>query len=257
VWIGGAVFMGIGALIGLLLMGSTLLTMITNAGVGRQPTTGQVHTVGAGVVVLGITAVIFGLCSLAELILRVIGYGMCMAAPSTRGSSHKPLAVTAFSLAAAEAAFRLFGCAWGAVGGASVGAGGLGLVPVGGNIMSGLAGLLGLAAFIVFLFFGRSVAGRVKDRGLGSSLLTVLIVFAVYHVLEWVASFALAFGLFASIFSAASSRTASGVAATIGTFGVIVMILGGIMFITYLGMEVWYIFVLQRLRDGVQRRLAK
>jgi hypothetical protein len=255
VWIGGAAFMGIGALIGLLLLGSTILSLFSTVGAGRQPNSSQASAVGAGVIILGITGVIYGLCTLAELILRVIGYGMCMAVPSLRGTGLRPLAITSFSLAAAEAAFAAFGFIWGLVGG--IGVLGSPLMLSGGNVLGVIGGVLGLAGFIVFLFFGRSVAAQVKDRGLASNLLSLVIVFAVYYVVRWAAVCGLFFGFFGTMFNAATSRTASGAAATIGTFGVIAMVLGGLMFVAYLGMEVWYIFVLARLRDGVQRRLAK
>ncbi len=254
VWIGGAVFLGIGLLIGGLLLGSTILSAI---GMGGPPSRMFGERLAAGAIILFITVVIFGLCSLAELILRLIGYGMCMGLPAIRGTSLKPLAITAFSLAAAEAAFRLSGCGWGFFSGASAGMGGVAIMPGGGNFMGLIGSLLGLAAFIVFLFFGRSAALQAKDRGLAGTFIAVLIAFCIYYVVMVVGSFGLGVALGVSAVSAATARTPSGAAATIGTFGVIAMILGGLLFVAYLGMEIWYIFVLQRLRDDVQRRLSK
>jgi hypothetical protein len=258
IWVGGSIFFALGALIAGLIMGSTLLSVISRAGLGREPTRGQATALGAGGIILVITGGVFALCTLAEIILRVIGYGMCMAVPGLRGTSLKPLAITAFSLAAAEAAFRLFGCVWGFAGGVtSSGMGGMGLMPMGGNVIGILTELLGLAGLIVFLCFGRSAALKAKDRGLAGSLLTVLIVFAAFFVLKWLVTFGMALVFGISIFSAAASQSLSGVTRSLGTIFAVLMTVSGLMYVAYLGIQIWFIFILQRWRDTVQRRLAR
>jgi hypothetical protein len=178
-----------------------------------------------------------------------------MAVPAIRGTGLKPLAITSFSLAGAEALFSLIGFAWTLIAGLSL-MGGPVFLPTG-NLLGAVGSLLGLAAFIVFLFFGRSVAGQVRDKGLRGTLITVLIVFCVYYLLCIIAICGLYLGAVGTIFSAATSSNVQGATSKLGTFGVIAIVLGGLMFIVYLGMEVWYIFVLQRLRDDVQRHLSK
>jgi hypothetical protein len=260
IWIGGAVFMALGSCLGGLIMGSAVFAAIGSGGRASSATADSTFaSVGAGLIIFGLAAIVFGLCALAELVLRVTGYGMCMTVPSTRGASLKPLAVTAFSLGAAQAVFLLFGCTWGFAAGASGGMGGgtAALMPVGGNVIDWIAKVLFLASFIVFLLFARGVASQVRDRGLPGTLLTLLIVFAVFHVLQWLAALAVVLGAFATAFGAIGSSSAASAANKVTTFGVLVLVLGGLMFLAYLGLEIWYIFVLGRLREGIQRHIKK
>jgi hypothetical protein len=261
IWIGGAVFMALGVLLGMLFVGSAAFSMFGGGGSGRvsQATANTAAaSAGIGLIIIGIAAIVFGLCALAELVLRVTGYGMCMAVPSVRGTSLKPLAITAFSLGAAQAVFMLFGCTWGFVGGATAGMGGTAaLMPLGGNVIDWIGKVIFLASLIVFLLFARGVAAQVRDKGLPGTLLTVLIVFVVFHVLQWLAALGLVLGILGTGFSALGSSSASSAANKIGAFAIVAMVLGGLMFLAYLGVEVWFIFVLQRLRDGVQRYIRK
>jgi hypothetical protein len=258
VWIGGSVFMAFGAILGGLLLGSAFFTVAGGMG-GEGPSQGAVRTAAGsaalGGIILIVAVIVFALCSLAEIVLRVTGFGMCMAVPSLRGTSLKPLAITAFAIAATEAVFRLFGCAWGFSIGAT--ASSSAFMPVGVDIIGWIGRVLCLAGFIVFLLFARSVAFQVRDRGLPGALLTVLIVFAAFYVLVWLAFVVLMFGFLGTAFSAATSSSPTSAANKIGTFGVVAMVLGGILYLAYVGLEVWYIFNLLRLREGIQRLMKK
>ncbi len=269
IWVGGAVFMALGLLLGMLFVGSAIFSAF-GGGSGRVSQATQNTAEAAAGIGIIITVLIFSLCALAELVLRVTGYGMCMAAPSVRGTSLKPLAIAAFSIAGVEALLRLVGCSWGFFAAPAVGVGpgagystayslgqGMGSMVASWDVIGWFVRVIGLAGLIVFLLFARGVAAEVHDKGLPGSLLTLLIVFVVFHVLQWLAALALVLGIIGTGFSALGSSSAAGAANKIGAFAIVAMVLGGLMFIAYLCVEVWYIFVLQRLRDGVQRHIRK
>jgi hypothetical protein len=261
IWMGGAVFMALGTLLRVLLQGSALFALA--GGTSGNPTSraaanSAADSFAVGGVIFSIASVVFVLCALAEIVLRVTGFGLGLAVPSLRGSSLKPLAITAFSIAGAEAVLRLFGFTWSVLSGPTVawGAGEgstVAFMHAVRSVTSWIINAVCLVGFIVFLLFARSIASRVRDRGLPRTLLVMLIVFAVFCVLKWLVTTVVYFGILGAASSGGTKPTAASVATKIG----IAMVLWGLLFLAYLGLEIWYIFVLGRLRDGIQRHIKK
>jgi hypothetical protein len=211
---------------------------------------------GGGIIIL-IGAIIYGLCNLTEIILRVTGYGLLMAGPVLRGTSLKALAITTFSLAGAEVAFGLFSFIWGMMSPSLPGSPmGMSMV-MGGNALSYVASLCGLAGFIVFLFYCRSVAFQLREKDIARSFLTVLIVFISYGVLATLIGCGLGIMLGVGAASAATSRSGASAGATMGALGIVAIIVFALLLFTFIGLEVWYVFVRRRLRDALDKQMRK
>jgi hypothetical protein len=253
VWVGGSFIFALCAALAAILLGSAITSLMSGSPGSAD---GSLGTAVGGGLVLVAGAGILALCSFVEVVMRLVGYGMCMGVPAKRNTGLKPLAITAFSLAAAHAAFNLLTnlASWGSSGsGAMMMAGHQGVGAIGLGI-----GLIGFASFVVWCFFLRSICGVMKERGLAGTCLTVFIVFICYYVLATIIAVVLIFAVVGSAFAAASSRTASGATTTLGAMGIIAIIVIGLLFLGHLGIHVWYIMVLQKVRDALdsyRRRL--
>jgi hypothetical protein len=210
-------------------------------------------TVLAGVGIMG-----FG--NLIELILRAVGYGLCMATPSKRGTGLKPLAITAFVLVALDILFTVgrtffngFSSLAGSLGSLAGGQRGAGQV---GGLIGLVLLLAGVASFVVFLFFLRSVCRHVRERRLGGQMITVLIVFLCYYLLSGVIIVVLVIATFGTAFFAASSGPQQGrlgnVADTLGTMGVVAVLVFSMIVLGNLGMHIWYISLMQKVRASIE-----
>jgi hypothetical protein len=238
---------GMGLLLGVVLLGGAAFTA-GNSG-------GDIAQGGAGLVLMVVGLAAYALCNFAEVVLRLVGYGLCMAVPPKRDTGLKPLAITAFALAAAHALFSLVG---GFVSGFANGlsssfgqrSGGM---P--GGMLSGANSLLvwalAIASFVVFIIFLRSVTLAVRARHLSNGPITVLIVFACFYVLGGFIGGILVFAAFGSAFLALSSKTADGAATTMGAMAVIAIIVLALLGLVYMGLQVWFVMVLQKIRDAV------
>jgi predicted Zn finger-like uncharacterized protein len=249
VWLAGIVLGGLGVLLGFVLVGSALF-----AGGGQT----GLSSLGTGGIILLLSVGFYYLCLFAELVLRLTGYGLCMAVPPRRDSGLKPLAITAFASAAAYVVFSILNLAVSGFTGFATSVS----TRSGGNAAgSGLA-LMGwmcaVASFIVYLFFLRSLCNNVRARDQASKPITVLIAFVCYWV---VASFIGGIMLCAgglTFFKAMQSQSASSAANSMGVWLIIFLVVLCLLVLVYLGMQVWYVMVLQKIRDAVasyRRRL--
>jgi hypothetical protein len=200
---------------------------------------------------LVISVVLFYLCTFGELVLRLIGYGLCMAVPPRRESGLRPLAITAFALAAAYALFTALNFA---VSGFAVfttslaGRSGSNAAGTGLNL---LAGLCAIASFIVYLFFLRSVCNNVRARDQASKPIAVLIAFVCYWVVVVMVIVLLSCAGGFAIASAVQSQSGSSAATSMGAWMIISIVVAALAVLVYLGMNVWYVMVLQKIRDAV------
>ncbi|HEY7425504.1 MAG TPA: hypothetical protein VH682_14835 [Gemmataceae bacterium] len=249
VWLAGVVLGGLGVLLGFVLVGSALF-----AG-GRQA---GLTSLGFGGVILLLAVVFYYLCLFAELVLRLVGYGLCMAVPPRRESGLKPLAITTFSLAGVYVVFSLLNIV---VSGFTGFASSLAARSGGNAAGTGLAlvgGLCAIASFIVFLFFLRSVCNNARARDQASKPIAVLIAFVCFWaVVILIGTIMLCAGGFA-LAKAVQSQSGSNVAGSMGVWLVIFIVVACLLGLVYLGLQVWYVMVLQKIRDAVasyRRRL--
>ncbi len=255
VWLGGTILASLGFLIALIFFGTAVFSMTkssSNSAVASSAFAFILMILSVGAYYLGV---------LVELILRLVGYGMCMGAPSLRDSGMKPLAITAFSLSAVQV---LFSCANVFVGGVAGFAGSFynrsrGLpasYDAASTGISGISGLCAIGSFVVFLFFLRSVCNNARARELANKPIAMLIAsvcFWVISVLLLVAVFCAGLGMVGSAFQ---SQSAQNLVAQMGAWAIILGLLFVVVCLVYLGLQVWYISILQKIRDAVasQRR---
>jgi hypothetical protein len=201
------------------------------------------------ILMMCLTYGIFGLCMLAALILKLVGYGICMGAPSTRNSAVKVLGITAFSLSAGGVALWLISFLIAIASGSN-------------TVMGGISSVMGFAGFIVFIFFMRSAALVARDKALASRLVAHLIAWAVYLFGVVVTIILVVVAGFAAVASIASSfsgggGSAQGAATSLGGFLIFALILAGLMFLAYIGMLSWYAMLCKQTRDTVARYVRK
>jgi hypothetical protein len=253
VWLVGILILVFGVVIGVI-VGVT--SQFGSAGNERS----GVALAGAVIILVGVCAVLYGLCALAETILRLTGYGMCMAVPSVRGTGLKPLAIVAFCLGCAAAVFSFTGLLMGFAERAAPGAGAFGGNPTPlpaqvmvSNVPGFIATLLQLGAFFVFLVFCRQVALQARERALAGSVLAVMIAFAAWYgilVLGCGVAVAAGVSILGGLRSGVSQQSAATSAGALALgLGVVALLMG----IAYVALTIWYAAVLARVRDAAGR----
>jgi hypothetical protein len=225
---------------------------------------GGAVTLGAGIIILGILAI---LGTLAALGLKITGHVFCLASPTAYSS--KGLAVATLVLVLTNLGCMVLN--W-IIAFASLGAGGLNAVanPVGvggataaagvlAQIVSWVGALAGLAAFYVFLFYMRSLAQVTGYDGLARNIIIYVITTVAGSVglcLVSCAGIAIAAGMAGA--AAAQQQQGGGVGnpgAAIAGMGVLGIVCGGVWLLYILGMFIWYIVILVQTRGAVATRL--
>ncbi len=243
--LGGGIFM---------LTGVALLDSLFSGGISGGQALGGAVAMGIGLMVF---LSVMGLFRLAETGLRLTGMGICLAVPNRKDSfANKGLIIAAFACAATYALLQAAQLAWSAHAMGSFGA--LLVLVSGGYGWLGYAGhVLGIAWLIVFLIFVRSVCVTLKDKEAAKTVMAVLIAWAVWYGLTAIVGMVAVCGGVAAGASAMTSRTAGGAATSIGTYAVIIGILVTITYLGMLGLHVWYVLVLVRVRNLVEQHLGR
>jgi hypothetical protein len=250
------------------IMGSAFAGMgaAAAAGPGAAPgqAVGQVAALGAGIVILGILAIVGSLASLA---LRVTGHVFCLPSPNAFGSRSLAIATLALVLTS-------LGCTllqW-IITFATLGSRGLGAIAnpmmMGAatnalsTVVSWIGGLAGLAAFFVFLFYLRSLALATRHDGLARNIIRYVISVVAGSVGLCVAS-CLGTVVMAAAVGAAAAQQRPGAAgmgnpgAALAGMGAMGLVCGGVWVLFALGMFVWYIVLIVQTRGAVATRLRR
>lgn len=252
VWIGGTVLGGLGGMLGIVLVWGALTTGGGQAGLA---------SLGAGGVVLLASIGVYYAGAFVELVLRLTGYGLCMAVPPKRDSALRPLAITAFALAVVYVLFSLLQIVVSGFSGFASGLSGGQRMNVAGNALNGVGLLCAIASFIVYMFFLRSVCNNVRARQLAGKPIAVFVAFICYWVAAIFIIIVLACAGGATLAKAMQSQSQPGggnPATSIGVWFIVFLIVLGMLVLVYLGLQVWYVMVLQKIRDAVasyRRRL--
>ncbi len=199
------------------------------------PTMGGFFGMTGGVLAF---AGVLGLLLIASSVLHYVGQGMCMAVPDLRGRGLRGLAIAAFACGVAAFLANMGGRFL--PGRVSMGTGGLGFV-------------LGIAAFVCWILFLRQVALEMRAPDVAGRLLTFLIVTFVVWALAIVGIFVMACGGAVAIAGSGRGGGAGGVAA----FGILMFGFLGLLGLVLLGMQVWYILLMQQLRGLIDRHLSR
>lgn len=251
VWIGSSVLAALGGLLGIVLLGGTLASNLNNPNFASLGFAGVLVILSVGVYYLG---------TFAEFVLRLIGYGLCMAVPAQRRGGLKPLALTAFILSAVTIAFSLLNIAISGFSGFNSfnSLNKNGHMDVAGSGIGLLGGLCALASFVVYLFFLRSVCTAVRARELSSKPISVLIAFVCFWVISIVLMIIIGCAGAATLGSALQSQSSNKAVTSLGIWMVLLIAFGCIAVLAFMGLYVWYILILQKIRDAVasyRRRL--
>jgi len=190
---------------------------------------------------------------LAVLVLQLIGMGFCMAVPPQRNSVIKTLAIVAFSGVAAGVVLPIVSVVPRMMGGR--------FFEVVGSMINFLGTVGSIAGYVVFLFFLRSVALVLRDRLAAQAVVKLMIglaIFAGSSVVLTGVMIGVGVALGASAFSSAmSGGSSSGLFSALAGFGIAWVIYLGFLVVTALVMFVWYIRVVQMIRDVVDRYLRR
>jgi predicted Zn finger-like uncharacterized protein len=182
-----------------------------------------------------------GIIGLTSLVLNVIGNAFCAYVPPFNGA--RTLAITSLVLVCANI---LLACIAGIVQGVA-GAGGAKPAGAGGNPISFIGNLVGLAQIVVFVFFMRQLSLTLGERGLARSIVFLLVysvvaVLVSISLLVWLALTTLGFLI--------GGENAGARAAGVG--GSALAVLGIVGFLMF-GVFIWYIISLFQLRGAITR----
>jgi hypothetical protein len=213
---------------------------------------GGIAGIGLGILLFGLVVVTM---DLAEVVLRLIGYGMCMQVPSNRDSGAKPFAIAAFSCAAG-AVFLNFVAA--GFSGVDLRGGFPALMFAGySNAFGWLASLVALAGFVCWLIFLRCVAVQLRNSEVASRVIIYLICLLISWFVARAMMVLIFVVMFASSLSAIFSGSVQGAARSVGAGFIVSLFLGAVIFLGYLALEVWHILLVQQVRGLVDRHLAR
>ena len=242
VWLGSSILAVLGGLLGVLLVGGTLMSS-TN-----RP---NFTSLGFAGILIILSVCLYYLGVFAELVLRLIGYGLCMAAPARREGGMKPLAITAFILAVVYVLFSLLNVAVSGFSGFAAPFNNRSGVDAAGAGVGLLGGLCALASFVVYLFFLRSACTTIRARELTSKPIAVLIAFVCFWVLAILLLVVMICAGVGAVGSAFQAQSAGSAANSMGTWFILSIVVGCMVGLVYAGLQVWYILVLQKIRDAV------
>jgi hypothetical protein len=250
--------------------GGVLIGVTGAASMSSARTSGQAvgdpSAAATGFGVIALMALVF-VIGLASNVLRLAGHGFCMAVPPKRGSAIKGLAVATFALAVGQIVCSYLGNVVSWVSGAGFAGTGIRVNPALGLGGSGAAiglALLGMAAgiasYIVFLFFLRSVAFAVRQPDLARTIRTFLIAVA-----SALGATIVAYGLMIALVGAAVVSSFGGggrapnqaAAGALGGVMILFMVFGCVFVVAGLGLFVWYIVILHQVRGAIDRYLRR
>jgi hypothetical protein len=216
-----------------------------------SPSPGGISAMLGGGLMICFVGGLVGLAGIAEVVMRLTGYGFCMGVVPPRGkdTSLKTLAITAFSLAAGAVALYAINLL-------------LNMVGVRNSILSLLAFPLHIASFVVFMIFVRGVCLRTGQKEMAGKVVTNLIAWGVYYVGIVLSSCLIGIALGAAMFGALSGGGGGGptpgsVASSFGTFAIVACALLGLILVVGACLFVWYLMILGQVRNGLDRHLRR
>jgi hypothetical protein len=234
---------------GLMVGFGTFATLVnqTRAGGGAGP---AVVAGGGGMIALIVLGLILWLVCEG---LWITGIAFCLGTPPRRGA--RPLAMTVLIMRSIAAALSIPGLVIllanrGEIDPAS----GSTAAQNGFNMISGI---LGIASFIVFLCFLRAVAFLMKSPRLGETCLYLLITSILASVIGCGAVFIGTIVLGVSVGLSAAAKGGAGPGPGLGGGLAFLFGCGAILFLIWLGLAIWYVVTIVRIRGRVGDYLAR
>ncbi len=205
--------------------------------------------------VVGVAAppmmILFCVCGVAEVVLRLIGTGMCMAVPLRRGAALKGLAISSFAVGSIGAVMALVGLIYSLLDRTPwswVQPDPFHLSPA--NVFRLLGIVLGQVGVILFLLFARSAAQRLRASRPAGAFLILLVLFCIIYVTGFVLG---------RLYGTPGGRALAGLGLSTG-LGMSRELSGGTVFFaifllliaaaSYVGLVIWYAASLADLRNA-------
>jgi hypothetical protein len=189
--------------------------------------------------------------------LRVTGHAFGLAVPQKPNNPVRGLAIAAFILTAAFAALSVLQVLIGLIAGADSTMGGFSpSALVGSGITGILAGLVQLAALIVFLFYLRALCRAVRKEGLAKTVTSYIITVGVFALVCGVVV-GIMFLMMGVAFDMGTSGNARGAASAAQGAGFMVIGFTCLGFVVFLGLFVWYVVILHQVRGAVDTYIRR
>jgi hypothetical protein len=237
-WVLMAMF-GIGFIIFAITMffGGALLAGLAGAAFGGPGDGGAGMGAAAGLGVLMIVfAVLLGAMYLANVVLNMVGMGLCMQAPP----SIRPMAIAAFACAAIALVISL-----------------LNQFVIHHQAAGSVSGLLNLASFICWVLFLRSAASELGDADLAGKFIMYMVTWFLFVVVAVIAIIVVVCAGAGAMAGAAGGQDPGNAAVAGGVMFVVLGLVYIAILLTFLGLTVWYCLLLQRLRGAIAGHLER
>jgi hypothetical protein len=199
---------------------------------------GSLMGAGIGFIVLYI---LMGLGGLATTVLQTTGNGFCMAIPTKEGTGRKPLAIATFCCICGVILLELVTC------------GAMFAFRGRGQLVGFLPMLVSIGYFVCYMLFLRAVAVAMREPDLAKQCLIYMITVLCLAVLMPVLGCLIAMLSGLAMFGvAANTQSPEGVAGGMGAFFIIGMICNLILVCIWIGIVIWYIVLIHRVRNAVR-----
>jgi hypothetical protein len=249
----------------LLIVGTAIFTAASSASSG-DPRSMQSAGAGAagaavgGVLGLIVLAVVLGLIAVVEIALRLVGLGLGMMVPAKKGAATKGLAIAAFAVSAFVVLLVIIRMVFGSIfhGFSTMGRADLfmNMLGAGGGFLGLTSPLFQLAGYVLTLLTLRSCAVRVREESAAKQIVSLMIAWGVWGFACVAAVVLFIIGFWATLFSAASSSSATGVGTSFGVFGFLCIAAFGLISLLWAALYVWYLLIIQKVRRAMVRYTA-
>jgi hypothetical protein len=256
----------IGVSLLLLIVGTAIFSAASSASSGDPNAVRSAGVGAAGAAVGGalgmlVLMIVLGLIALVEIALRLVGLGLGMMVPAKRGTGTKGLAIAAFAVSAFVVLLVLLRMVFGSIfsGFSNMGRADMlfAMMGAGGGFLGLTSPLFQLAGYILTLLTLRSTAVRVREEAAAKQLISLMIAWGVWGFACVAAVVLFVVGFWATLFSAASSGSATGVGTSFGVFGFICIAAMGLISLLWAGLYVWYLMLVQKVRRAMVRYTAQ
>ncbi len=241
--LGGGLLFALGAV--------TFANMMGGGPGGAPPNPGGAVGIMGGVCIL---IAILGLMGLAQVILQVTGYGICMQVPG-RQSAARGLCIGAFTCMIVGLLIS-----WG--GGFLVGASGGPRSPLSGlgigNIAGNIGNLVQFVAWTLWIFCLRSICYDIRAKELANRILTIYFSMVGFTFIAFLLLFGIGFAIGFSLAAGGGPAAGGPNPATTLSGGIIaVFVLAVFLFLGWIGIYVWYLLTLQEIRQSLDRFISR
>jgi hypothetical protein len=195
---------------------------------------------------------VIGLLGLTGIVLQYVGMGMCILVPQRGDSSARTLAIAAFIC---MCVFLVFCMAWQIPQFTTFF---LRSVPIWGMMSFNLLlWSIAIAGSVLWFMFLRALCLDLRGRDTADRVVSNLIAWIIFYPASFVLMLIMACAGGAAFASLARSGAGGGGPGALGAMVIFSVLIYGIFLVVALGLYIWYLFILQRVRGVIERHLAR